>query len=167
MKGRFPKYLELNDFYGNPDINGDGLPDRGWEIDSIMAIKPPYQMYWSWSKEPVKFIRLHKRCGHYFQNALKEIAINFDEEFIKKHQLDQCGGGYNFRLIRGSSKQLSVHSWGAAIDLAPEINWLGRKWTPDQGMMPKAIVDIFAKQGIRWGGLWNRADAMHFEATTR
>lgn len=162
----FPRYQDLNSFYGNPDVNGDGKADIEWEINSLMTIAPPYPMFWSWSKEKVKFIRLHKRCGHHFQRALKDILNNFDNEFIVKHQLDQCGGAYNFRLMRGGNK-LSVHSYGAALDLAPEINWFGRPYSPTIGMMPRAVVDIFAKQGIRWGGKWSKPDAMHFEATSK
>jgi glyoxylase-like metal-dependent hydrolase (beta-lactamase superfamily II) len=163
---KFPKYKDLNAFYGKPDANGDGQPDPKWESENLIRVIPPYPMVWSWSNEPVKSIRLHKKCARAFENSLKEIGKQFDHAFLVHHQLDQCGGGYNFRPMR-EAERLSVHAWGAALDLATKINWHKRKWAPGLGMMPKEVVNIFAKNGIRWGGLWERADAQHFEATSR
>ena len=74
-----------------------------------------------------------------------------------------CGGAFNFRLKRGGNS-LSIHSWGAAIDLDPERNALGRRYRAGAGMMPMAVVEIFAAEGWVWGGPWSRPDAMHFQA---
>lgn len=162
----FPTYEDLNDFYGDPDRNGDGRPDINWEHSNLVKIKPPYIMYWAWDKARlVNTITLHKKCSAAFLTSLEEIRDNFDQRERKLYQLDMCGGGYNFRLMRGGN-QLSVHSWGAALDLAPEINWLGRKYDEKLNMMPKEVVRIFEKNGLKWGGRFNRPDAMHFEATS-
>jgi len=32
--------------------------------------------------------------------------------------------------------------------------------------MPFIVRDIFRDHGWKWGGLWTRPDAMHFEATS-
>lgn len=77
--------------------------------------------------------------------------------------MDLFGGCYNYRRVSGRS-QLSVHSWGAAIDLDPVNNPLGKKWRPDSGMMPEQVVAIFRAEGWRWGGDFTRPDCMHFEA---
>lgn len=165
----FPKSraADLNAFYGNPDANGDGRPDPKWEAANLVRIEPPYFMTWSWNDVPVKAITLHRRCAEQFRKSLVGIGQHFTPEQLNVTQLNQCGGGYNFRLMRGSTRSLSVHSWGAAIDLAPEKNWLGRAWDERLGMMPLKAVEIFADNGIRWGGLWSRPDAMHFEATSK
>lgn len=162
----WPKQSEVVAFYGNPDSNRDGRPDASWESANLTRIVPPYPMFWSWNDQPVKSITLHNKCADAFLRALKKIGQAFTPEQIHSFQLNQCGGGYNFRLMRGSSK-LSMHSYGCALDLAPELNWLGRTWAPGLGMMPEKVVKIFAEEGINWGGKWGRPDAMHFECVAR
>lgn len=159
----WPLYADLNETYGTPDKNGDGLPDIDWYNENIVKIAPPYPMYWSWNKEPVRTISIHTVCADSLQRCLSGIAKNFKESEIKKYRLNECGGGYNFRLMRGG-RNLSVHSWGAAIDIAPSLNWLGRAYNPLKGMMPLLAVQIFNNEGWTWGGLWKRPDAMHFQA---
>jgi hypothetical protein len=44
-------------------------------------------------------------------------------EKIKALQLDDFGGCFNYRKMRGGT-QLSLHSWGVAIDLDPDRNLL-------------------------------------------
>lgn len=155
----------MNEFYGNPDANGDGRPDAKWEAANLTRIEPPYLMFWSWAPARVKTITLHKKCAGAFERALHAVAKEFTAEQIKLAQLDQCGGAYNFRLMRGGNR-LSIHSWGAALDLAPERNWLGRAYDEKLGMMPKRVVEIFSNEGLTWGGKWSRPDAMHFQAAS-
>lgn len=162
---KWPESNKLKEFYGNPDANGDGLPDRAWEMANITKIIPPYQMVWSWSLEPVKVLRVHKKCSESLFLILKEIGEKLDAQERHFYQLDRCGGVYNFRQMRGSNK-LSVHSYGAAIDLSPEMNGLGVPYDARNNMMPFAVRDIFHKHGWKWGGTWKRPDAMHFEATS-
>lgn len=161
----WPTSDKLKDFYGDPDINGDGLPDRAWEIANITKIIPPYPMVWSWSLEPVKFLRVHKKCSNDLMDILSDIGSVVNEQDRKIYQIDRCGGVYNFRQMRGSSK-LSVHSYGAAIDLSPEMNGLNVPYDPKKKMMPKIVREIFHDHGWKWGGVWKRPDAMHFEATS-
>lgn len=161
----FPSYNQLNAFYGNPDANGDGSPDLQWEVHNIVKIAPPYRLFWSWSGEKVKTLRIHNKCAGSLLMILDEIGKEFSELERKTYQIDQCGGGYNFRLMRGGNR-LSTHSWGCAIDLAPVINGLGVPYNPDKGMMPEKVVKIFKNHGWNWGGNWSRPDAMHFEAVT-
>ncbi len=166
QKTQFPHAdkFSLISFYGNPDGNLDGRPDVAWEAKNIVRIKPSYPMFWSWSMQPVKAIAIHRKCADSLTDILREIGREIPQEEIEKYQLDRCGGGYNFRLMRGSNS-LSVHSYGAAIDLSPEINALGVRHDSKRLMMPQKIVDIFAAYGWKWGGLWKRPDGMHFEAT--
>jgi len=81
----------------------------------------------------------------------------------------QPGGTFNWRVSAGT-KRLSVHAFGAAVD----IN-VGRShyWhdiakeeaTPVayKNMIPAKIVEIFEKHGFIWGGWWYHFDTMHFE----
>lgn len=78
------------------------------------------------------------------------------------------GGTYNCRDIAGTSRA-SAHSYGIAIDLAPERarywRWPGshQKSRSDHPAMPAQIVEIFEKHGFIWGGRWHHYDTMHFE----
>jgi hypothetical protein len=169
MTNKFPKpdLPSLIKFYGNPDTNGDGKPDPIWEARNIIRITPPYPMFWSWNEaQSVRSIALNKACAKEFLAALTDVGAAFNSDQRKILQLDQCGGAYNFRVKRTNSKSLSLHAYGAAIDLAPEVNWLGRKYDHRLGMMPFRVVEIFARYGIKWGGRWNTPDCMHFEATS-
>jgi hypothetical protein len=159
---KWPRYAELSKFYGNPDFNFDGLPDPKWEADNLVRIAPPYKMQWSWSNQPVIRIACHHKIADHLEAALREVGAKFNAEDRAKFQLDRCGGCYNFRSKRGGSN-LSVHAYGAAIDLAPSLNPLGRRYGAVPNMMPMEVVRIFEKHGARWGGLWRRGDAMHFE----
>ena len=155
--------IHLNEFYGNPDVNGDGQPDPAWEAANLIYITPPYPIWWSWGPE-CKKIRIHRKCADSLRNILEGIGKHVNAVDRNKYQLNECGGAYNFRLVRGSNKVLSTHSWGCAIDLAPDLNPLGKRYKPEAGMMPKVVVELFKAQGWEWGGLWERPDGMHFQA---
>jgi hypothetical protein len=71
----------------------------------------------------------------------------------------QYGGCFNARAIRGSSSELSRHSWGAAIDINVGSNPLGSR-----GHQDPRLVAAFARHGFTWGGRWiTRRDPQHFE----
>ncbi len=160
----WPKANKLIEFYGNPDMDANGLPDPIWERENIVRIAPPYNMVLAWdTTRAVSRIAVHKKCEKSLRRILTKIAEEFDAKDRAYYQLDRFGGCYNFRLMRGGVR-LSVHSYGAAIDLAPELNGLGVKYKPDSRMMPMKAVRIFEAEGWAWGGDWHRPDAMHFEA---
>lgn len=71
------------------------------------------------------------------------------------------GGGYNFRLMRRSTR-LSLHSWGCAVDFDPARNGFGDT-TPHFEHFP-AVLNAFANQGWTWGGKWSKPDGMHWQA---
>jgi hypothetical protein len=153
---------DLNYFYGNPDTNSDGSPDLKWEDEYIMRIIPAYPMFAAWRPDQrIKTISINKNCAASLGRILKAISQNFDAQEREKYQLDRFGGAYNFRLMRGSHR-LSVHSWGAAIDLAPELNPMGARWGTKPDMMPKGVCEIFANEGWTWLG--PNLDGMHFQA---
>jgi hypothetical protein len=81
----------------------------------------------------------------------------------------QSAGTFNWRTIAGT-KRMSVHSFGAAIDLdtnhADYWRWSGGKPgdVPSyRNRMPMEIVDVFERHGFIWGGRWYHYDTMHFE----
>lgn len=155
---------ELIAFYGDPDKGRDGLPDREWEAYNLVRVSTPYPMIMAWNGEPLKRIAVHKKCAASLIRALTEIGHEFSTKELESFQLNQFGGAYNFRTMRGATK-LSLHAYGAAIDLAPELNPLGRVVGLKQNMMPEKAVRIFKSNGWSWGGLWKRPDGQHFQAT--
>jgi len=77
------------------------------------------------------------------------------------------GGTLAWRNIAATSR-LSVHSFGAAIDLNPHLAyWLTERHhekVPAQVLaFPREIVEAFEAEGFVWGGKWAAFDLMHFE----
>lgn len=86
-------------------------------------------------------------------------------EMLDKYGLRLYGGAFNFRKKRGTkwfgARALSVHSWGAAIDIDPEHNGMG----VTRYRMPQFAIQIFEKHGWTAGARWagKGCDAMHFQ----
>lgn len=142
-------YSELEHYFGTPE-----------ECKKHMVKKPfPFQMYASWDNS----LKISSFYGNaYIANdvikALQEIYNYYGHDYIKRFGLDQYGGCAVIRKSRGS-KRYSTHSWGMAIDYAPQ---LGEYGIPS--MMPSIVVDIFREYGFDWGGNWAYPDGMHFSA---
>ncbi|MBI2638603.1 M15 family metallopeptidase [Candidatus Peregrinibacteria bacterium] len=81
----------------------------------------------------------------------------------------ETGGGYSFRRTWGrpaetdtTVEQLSLHSWGVAIDINPGQN------PPHEGgstNISPEMVRIMRECGFAWGGNWkgDQYDPMHFQ----
>jgi hypothetical protein len=99
----------------------------------------------------------HRRLVNVFQTVFEEIA-----RLGLRKALHSWGGIYNFRPIRGTTQRLSLHAFGAAVDLNSETNRLG-----DAGDMDPAVVEISTHFGFVWGGDFrSRPDPMHFQYAT-
>ena len=154
----------MNAFYGNPDPQKDGRPDLKWEAANIVRIVPPFPMFLAWNPTtPLKTIAIHKRCSLSLLRALVGLSKAMPPSDLEKHHLNRYGGAYHFRAMRGHDR-LSIHSWGAAIDIAPDLNPLGREYASAPRMMPMPAIKAFEAEGWLCGYLWNRADAQHFQA---
>lgn len=76
----------------------------------------------------------------------------------KVEELKTYDGCFNIRKIRGG-KQMSLHSWGIAIDVNAFENGLGQ-----QPKLSPEFVKCFTDAGFDWGGNWvSRKDGMHFQ----
>lgn len=158
---------ELYKFYGIPDRNADGSMDQAWVDENIVRIVPPYQMFMTWNQIPVKTIRVHRKVQSYLLKSLQGIGREFSSADISKYGLNQFGGCLCEPRHRRGGDRLSMHSFGAAIDLAPDQNRFGRIYQKDKDMMPMKAVEIFKDQGAKWGGMFRPTpDAMHFEWTS-
>lgn len=157
----------MDAYFGEPDADHNAVPDRAWEDENLVSIVPPYPMVLAWATDkPVKTIRIHKKVATSLQHVLAGIINHYGtHDAVRAARMHLYGGAYNFRLMRGGS-MLSIHSWGAAIDLDPEVNAFGRRYDEHAGMMPPAVIALFAAEGWTWGGHWAKPDAMHMQAAT-
>ncbi|WP_243310357.1 M15 family metallopeptidase [Fundidesulfovibrio agrisoli] len=76
-------------------------------------------------------------------------------------------GTFAWRQIAGTQR-LSMHSFGAAIDLNAKVNtyWQWYKGNDPLGLrkaFPAEVVEVFERHGFVWGGKWAEFDIMHFE----
>jgi len=98
------------------------------------------------------------------------LAVEHDlKRLLKKHPeyrkyLVPIGGTFKWRKIAGTNR-LSVHSFGAAIDINVKYSayWRWSKGMKYQNQIPIPIVKTFEKHGFIWGGRWRHFDTMHFE----
>jgi hypothetical protein len=132
----------------------------------LVKIDLPYPMYLNWQTSTyVKKIECHKLIAEPLKNVFKDILAHYGLAKIKELQLDDYGGCFNYRLMRGSTQTLSRHSWGIAIDLDPDRNLLKETKKTARFARPeyKPMIDIFYKHGFISYGVESNYDWMHFE----
>jgi len=112
---------------------------------------------------PIEGTKVKVRCA----KAVAPLIAGFCKEFheliepIDEGSLDDWG--YCFRMVRGSTDNLSNHSSGTAIDLNATQHPLGKAGTFPAEKVPM-IRALAKKYGLKWGGDYrNRKDEMHFE----
>jgi hypothetical protein len=93
---------------------------------------------------------------------LRAAFAEIERRGLKTH-LRFWGGSYCPRLVRGSTRTLSNHAVGTALDLNPQWNPLGGPASAGTGtVLP--LVPVFREFGFLWGGDYQRRkDPMHFE----
>jgi hypothetical protein len=144
---------ELIAKYGTPNKDGKGY---------IVPITLPYPMYYDGKK--VNKIRCHKLVADKLLAIFNDILEFYGQDAISDLKIDDYGGCFNYRLMRGGTK-LSVHSWGCAIDLNPGRNLLKEtsKTARFARMEYKPMIDIFYKHGFESMGREKNYDWMHFQ----
>ena len=99
--------------------------------------------------------------------AVAPLLVGFAAEFHELIEPIDEGGlddwGYCFRMVRGSTDNLSNHSSGTAIDLNATKHPLGKAGTFPAEKVPM-LRALAKKYSLTWGGDYrNRKDEMHFE----
>jgi hypothetical protein len=129
-----------------------------WEEKNIVSLVIPQLVGIKAVRTDGK-VRLHRLAVAPF--------LRFFEEIEKAGLLDrvlQFGGSFARRFSRGSTKFLSNHAYGTAIDI--NVPWNGLAAVPAQkgqrGCV-RELVPIAHELGIYWGGHFRRMDGMHFE----
>lgn len=139
----------LRDFYGEP---GDEA--------NLVPILFPFPMFYG--GKLVTKSRCHKKVHDSLLRVLTAIGERNAGTREVMEAAEDYGGIYNFRNKRGGTS-LSVHAWGAAIDLDADDNSFRDPWPLVAGM-PLEIMEEFAKEGWQSAGAFWGYDAMHFEA---
>jgi D-alanyl-D-alanine carboxypeptidase len=168
--------LANTSIYGDPRGKNRTQMSPAWEKANIVSIIPPFRM--TYAGMSIKRIRVHRHCAQSLLRVLNNLLAAARKKDPKNPQkiLDHWGvsifgGVVNYRLMRGGVR-LSIHSYGAAIDLDPARNGMYDK-TPRFAEFPE-VLKAFADEGWRWGGDWNgngssaderMADGMHWQAT--
>lgn len=166
-KPSWPKQSNVPSYYGKIELSNDGRPTERWEARSLTKVLAPYPLRLAWAPDTVvRKITCHRLLAPSLLQCLARILEHYGSlEAVSAAGMDLYGGCYNFRPMRGGTN-LSMHSYGIAIDLDPDRNALNRKWEKGKGMMPLEVVRIFREAGWTWGGDWHRADCMHFQAAS-
>ncbi len=122
-------------------------------------------------------VKRHLRTINWFGRAILVTTVNgVDKALLAvERELEQLprsyrkylypiGGTFKWRKIAGTNR-LSVHSFGAAIDINVKYSayWRWSKGLRYQNKIPHKIVEIFERHGFIWGGKWYHYDTMHFE----
>jgi len=160
-------YQEIISTFGNP-TNADGTLNKAWEHANIKVVKPPtgWKLYYQNTPEsltPIPGISIHYKLEDSFkkvlsaiwQYAAKQIGDNPSNkaisEWLHNLRLDITGGGFNYRKSTGDSSQLSLHSYGIAID-----------WDPIHNPHKKPLTETLPDW---WYQIWNKhgwSDGRHF-----
>lgn len=179
MTSLFPTQAQVlgnASIYGDPRGRDRTKMSTAWERENIVYIVPPFRM--TYADMPVPRIRVHKACAgsllrvlNNLLDAAKLINPKRPQMVLDLWGVSVFGGVVNYRLMRGGD-QLSIHSYGAAIDLDPANNGLHDR-TPRFAAFPD-VLRAFQKEGWTWGGDWDgdgstaderRPDGMHWQAT--
>jgi len=151
----------LDAYYCRHDRRPDGQPTAAWEKANLVYIRPPFRMVAAWAPaQDITRVRCHAKVAESLSRVFAAIA-RLPLDVMRPAQY--FGGCYNYRRARGMLR-LSTHAWGAAVDLDPVNNELGKPYAENDGMMPLQIIQAFDEEGWEWGGKWQRPDCMHFQA---
>jgi hypothetical protein len=155
--------LSNRSVYGDPRGRDRTRMSPQWEAANIVNIVPPFRM--TYAGTPIKRIRVHKHCAASLGRVLQNLkdAAGGKQATLDHWGVSLFGGVVMYRLMRGGNS-LSIHSYGAAIDLDPARNGLGDQ-TPRFANFPE-VLKAFRDEGWTWGGDWSRKDGMHWQATS-
>lgn len=108
---------------------------------------------------------VHKLLSDTIMDAIKEVNFydDLDTNLLSDTNPIKAIGTYCIRYIRGSStKLLSLHSFGIAVDINATENRMGKPGKLTAGSL---ITYAFERRGFVWGGHWRgkSCDPMHFE----
>jgi hypothetical protein len=160
MVNEWPYQSDAIKFYGNPALP-NGVLNIAWQKNNLTTISVPFLM--RMGSVFISRITIHRKCAYSLTRILNAIwaASGKNQNIINAWGMCYFSGTFAFRSMRGIN-ELSMHSFGCAIDIDAEHNPLGGvgKFTPES-----PVVKAFEAENWVWGGRWHgREDPMHFQA---
>lgn len=123
----------------------------------------PFTIAWD-QTQMIRSFACHILLAPVLTSIFSEAVKHYGEMQFCVLDLDQFGGCFAHRAMRGGT-DLSVHSWGAAVDLDPMRNQL--KWGRDKAAFAKpeyeAFWNIVEDHGGYSLGRRKNYDWMHFQ----
>lgn len=136
-----PAQLLLYTRYDDPRV-------AGWDTKWITSWRVTQLHPWF----PAQDIKIHKHFWPMLQSAFLEL-----EQMGLHREINSCHHCHHLEQVH-QSPVLSVHSWGAAIDLNAEKNPAG-----SLGTWSDEFIGVMMKHGIHCGQNWNGVkEPMHF-----
>jgi len=152
-----PGAVSLNRYYGSfkyQDLSGGNIRiTDNWERDNIVTLRVKV-------RGPMKHksVQLHRIVAPMFEELMAVVYEQFP-----KYAITQLGGYCPRHMMHDPQKPLSVHSWGAAVDINWDANPVSKKLVTD---FPLGFTDVFTDAGWDWGGNWRSVkDSMHYQFT--
>jgi hypothetical protein len=143
--------------YLSPDGSMTDDSKSAWERKTLARGTLPYPVSLGPNAGEKTDFYAHRLLVDVFVGVFREI-----DRLGLRPAIHSWDGVYNFRPIRGTTRHLSLHAFGAAIDLNASTNPLG-----GSGDMDPRIIDVFRHFGFFWGGDFHgRSDPMHFQYAT-
>lgn len=138
----------------------DGVPTSSSQMEKYLVSVKLNILNEKGEKDTIT-LRIHKKLA-------SEVEAVFDEMVAIGFKIKKSGtSSYNWRTKRGSSN-ISIHAYGAAIDINaddnPYKNRSGYKPGVNEYAVTDEVIKIWKKHGFNWGGYFSDAyfDAMHF-----
>lgn len=149
-------YEELRADYGNPAVYAS--TKALWEKSVLRTLPLPFVLPWAYDNT----IGVARVRGHVLivEHLVATLRLCVEEMKVPISQL-VYGGCYQWRSKRSDASQLSIHTWGLAVDIDPANNPMGKRW--EIGMLDARIIEAFEMAGWQWGGRWKKPDGMHFQ----
>lgn len=149
----WPTQAGVEAFFGPPGQN-----------QGMLSIPYPMRLAWDTGTIVNRF-QCHVKVMDAFRSVFQQTLDHYGIEKIRELRLDLFGGCFNHRPMRGGT-QLSMHSWGIAIDLDPERNQLN--WNRSRAAFAQPEYEPFwgfvEGQGLVSLGRARDFDWMHFQA---
>lgn len=126
--------------------------DPVWKLRALTQVSLPI----------IGTFRCHPTVAAAADAALAELRDAGLAALIHVADTRRSGGCFSARVTRSlsgsSGRNLSRHTWGAAIDLNPTQNRYG-----GTSRMDPRVIAAFTRHGFVWGGTFLIPDPMHFE----
>ncbi len=158
------------------DVNPRGWPNqseagltahygRSCQVKQV-SVRCPWKLRLAWDQGAIlDSIRCHEKVAESLATVLDAVHRHYGEAEIKRLRLDQFGGCYNCRQMRGSSR-MSTHAWAIAIDWDPDNNQL--QWGRDRATLARPEYRdwwaIWEREGWLSLGRVKNYDWMHIQA---